>query len=171
MTILTAKQERFVEEYLIDLNATQAAIRAGYSKNGAQVQGHRMLSNANVAEAIQSAKAERSKRTEITQDYVLTNIVETLERCRQVRPVIRADGSPAMVETEDGEMAPAFKFDPANALKAAELLGKHLVMFTDKVDHTSSDGTMSPAQMTEEQVDARLAELEGKRANDDPTVH
>jgi phage terminase small subunit len=52
MTILTAKQERFVEEYLIDLNAMHAAIRAGYSKNGAQVQGHRMLSNANVAGAI-----------------------------------------------------------------------------------------------------------------------
>ena len=68
-------------------------------------------------------------------------------------------------------MAPAFKFDPANALKAAELLGKHLVMFTDKLDHTSSDGTMSPAQMTEEQVDARLTELEAKRTNDDPTVH
>jgi hypothetical protein len=47
---------------------------------------------------------------------------------------------------------------------ALEKLGKHLAMFTDKVDHTSSDGTMSPAQMTEEQVDARLAELEAKRA-------
>jgi len=59
-----------------------------------------------------------------------------------VRPVIRADGSPAMVETEDGKLAPVFKFDAANALKAAALLGKHLSMFTDKVDHTSSDGTM-----------------------------
>ena len=171
MTKFTAKQERFVEEYLIDLNATQAAIRAGYSKKTSYSMGQRLLKNVEVAAAIAKAQGARSKRTGITQDYVLANIVETLERCRQVRPVILADGSPAMVETEDGKMAPAFKFDPANALKAAELLGKHLVMFTDKVDHTSSDGTMSPAQMTEEQVDARLAELEGKRANDDSTVH
>jgi phage terminase small subunit len=171
MNILTAKQERFVEEYLIDLNATQAAIRAGYSERTAKSQGQRLLTNVDIAAAIAATKKNRSQRTEITQDYVLTNIVEILERCRQVRPVVRADGSPAMVETEDGELAPAFKFDAANALKAAELLGKHLSMFTDKVDHTSSDGTMSPQQMTEEQVDARLAELEGKRTNDNPTVH
>lgn len=159
MTNLTAKQERFAQEYLIDLNATQAAIRAGYSKKTANEQGSRLLTNVKVATAIAEGKEKRSVRKEVTQDYVLTTIVETLERCRQVRPVTLADGSPAMVETEGGETAPAFKFDAGNALKAAELLGKHLAMFTNKLDHTSSDGNVPINQMTEEQIDARLDEL------------
>lgn len=68
---LTAKQQRFVEEYLIDLNATQAAIRAGYSKKTARQIGEQNLSKLDIAAAIDSAKQERSDRTEITQDMVL----------------------------------------------------------------------------------------------------
>lgn len=71
---LTAKQERFVAEYLIDLNATQAAIRAGYSEKGANVQGSKLLANANIQAAIQEAQAKRSNRTEITQDRVLQEL-------------------------------------------------------------------------------------------------
>jgi phage terminase small subunit len=142
MTNLTAKQERFVEEYLVDLNATQAAIRAVYCEKTARSVGSENLAKPDIAAAITEAKKNRPDRPEITQDYVLANIVEVLARCRQVRPIVRADGTNAMVETEDGELAPAFKFDAANALRAAELLGKHLSMFTDKVDHSSSDGTI-----------------------------
>ncbi|GLX68316.1 terminase small subunit [Paenibacillus glycanilyticus] len=68
---LTAKQQRFVEEYLIDLNATQAAIRAGYSINTAAAIGYENLGEADVSAAIQQAIAERSKRTQITADRVL----------------------------------------------------------------------------------------------------
>jgi phage terminase small subunit len=68
---LTAKQQRFVEEYLIDLNATQAAIRAGYSEKTANEQAARMLANVSIQEAIRKAMEERSKRTEITADNVL----------------------------------------------------------------------------------------------------
>lgn len=71
---LNPKQLRFVEEYLIDLNATQAAIRAGYAIRGAEVQGFRLLSNAKVAEAVAEAQARRSERTEITQDMVLREL-------------------------------------------------------------------------------------------------
>lgn len=71
---LTAKQERFVAEYLIDLNATQAAIRAGYSEKSARSQGHRLLTNADIETAIQEARAERSDRTEVTQDRVLEEL-------------------------------------------------------------------------------------------------
>ena len=60
---LTEKQQRFVEDYLIDLNATQAAIRAGYSAKTADQQGSRMLANVKVQQAISVAMAERSKRT------------------------------------------------------------------------------------------------------------
>jgi phage terminase small subunit len=69
----------FVKEYLIDLNATQAAIRAGYSEKTANEQGARLLANVSVSEAIQHGMNERSKRTEITADYVLNTIVETIE--------------------------------------------------------------------------------------------
>lgn len=71
---LTEKQQRFVEEYLIDLNATQAAIRAGYSAKTADQQGSRMLANVKVQQAISVAMAERSKRTGINQDRVVLEL-------------------------------------------------------------------------------------------------
>lgn len=101
---LTPKQERFVAEYLIDLNATQAAIRAGYSAKTAQEQGSRLLSNVMVAEAIQAAMKAREERTEITQDRVL------LELSRiaffDPRKLLRDDGSPKPIgELDDGTAA------------------------------------------------------------------
>ena len=74
MAKLTPKQERFCEEYLIDLNATQAAIRAGYSANTAREQGAQNLSKLNIQEKIAELQAERSKRTEITQDRVVKEL-------------------------------------------------------------------------------------------------
>jgi phage terminase small subunit len=71
---LTPKQERFVQEYLVDLNATQAAARAGYSKKTADVQGARLLGNVKVQVVIQEAMQKRSQRTEITQDWVLEEL-------------------------------------------------------------------------------------------------
>jgi len=68
---LTPKQQRFVEEYLIDLNATQAAIRAGYSEKTAEVQGCRLLTIAKIGLAVREAMEKRSARTEITADRVL----------------------------------------------------------------------------------------------------
>ncbi|NOV25900.1 terminase small subunit [Cupriavidus necator] len=68
---LTDKQRRFVDEYLIDLNATQAAIRAGYSERTASEQSSRLLGNVKVAAAIERAQAKRSERTQITADKVL----------------------------------------------------------------------------------------------------
>ena len=67
---MTEKQKRFTEEYLIDLNATQAAIRAGYSPKNADKIGHELLGKTRVSEAISKAMAERSKRTGINQDRV-----------------------------------------------------------------------------------------------------
>lgn len=68
---LTAKQKLFVDEYLVDLNATQAAIRAGYSEKTANEQGARLLANVSVKEQIDERMKDREKRTEITQDMVL----------------------------------------------------------------------------------------------------
>lgn len=129
---LNPKQKLFVDEYLKDLSATQAAIRAGYSAKTAHSQGPRLLEHVGVKQAIQKALEERKERAEISQDYVLKVILDTMERCRQVQPVYDRNGNPVMVETPQGEIAPAYEFDAKNALKAAELLGKHLGIFVDK---------------------------------------
>jgi phage terminase small subunit len=71
---LNASQERFVAEYLVDLNATQAAIRAGYSAKTAEQQGSRLLRNVQVAEAVAKAMEQRRERTTITQDRVLEEL-------------------------------------------------------------------------------------------------
>ena len=71
---LTEKQKCFVEEYLVDLNATQAAIRAGYSPDTARATGHENLTKPNISEAIQTAIEERSKRTQIDQDMVIKEL-------------------------------------------------------------------------------------------------
>ena len=68
---MTPKQRRFVDEYLCDLNATQAAIRSGYSKKTARFIGAENLTKPNIAAAIAAAVAKRSDRTEVTADYVL----------------------------------------------------------------------------------------------------
>ena len=151
MARLTDKQQRFVEEYLIDLNATQAAIRAGYSEKTAQQMGAENLSKPVIAEAIQEAKNKRTERTEIDADYVLKTIQETIERCKQAIPVMLPDGGQAMVEDADGELHPMVKFDPSNVLKGAELLGKHLGMFVDqkKVDVTTNGESINKPTVIE----------------------
>jgi len=152
---MTPKQQRFVEEYLVDLNATQAAVRAGYSEKTARSQGQRLLTNVDIALAIEAGQAERSERTEVTQDYVLNSIVETIERCKQAEPVKYQNGDLVYVATPDGEMAPAYKFNATAVLKGSELLGRHLAMFTDKLVTKNA-----VEDMTDEEIDARLAELE-----------
>lgn len=150
MAKLNAKQQRFVEEYLIDLNATQAAIRAGYKKSEyTDTNANKLLENTRISEAIDKAMAERSKRTGINQDRV----IQELARIAFVNPqnVINAeDGSVKDGATEDdlaciqsvkvktmsGDKGWSEEREVKlnDKLKALELLGKHLGMFTDKVE-------------------------------------
>lgn len=132
---LTGKQQLFIDEYLIDLNATQAAIRAGYSEKTAGSMGDENLKKPEIAKAIQEAMNKRAKRTEVNADYVLRTIVDTIERCKQAEPVLDREGSPT------GE----YRFDSTAVLKGAELLGKHLKMFTDKTELTGKDGAELPS--------------------------
>lgn len=149
---LTAKQRAFVQEYLIDLNATQAAVRAGYSKRTANEQGSRLLANVSVRSELQAAMDERAQRTQIDADYVLKTIHETVERCRQAKPVLDRKGEPVMVETPAGGLAPAYEFDPMAVLKGAELLGKHLKLFTDKTELSGPNGGPIPIQKIERTI-------------------
>ncbi|HBO7941521.1 TPA: terminase small subunit [Pseudomonas aeruginosa] len=88
---LTKKQRLFVDEYLIDLNATKAAIRAGYSTRRATEIGYQLLQRPEVAQAIQAAMAERSKRTEVEADYVIRRLREIDEM--DVLDILEDDGS------------------------------------------------------------------------------
>ena len=133
---LSDKQQKFIEEYLIDLNATKAAIRAGYSEKTAQQIGSENLSKPVIAESIQKAFEDRSRRTEVTQDYVLTTIQDTIERCTQAEPVKYKNGEQVMTETPDGDVVPAYTFNANGVLKGCELLGKHLKLFTEKIEHS-----------------------------------
>lgn len=113
MRPLTAKQKRFVDEYLIDLNATQAAIRAGYSSHTANEIGAENLAKPSIAAAVAAAVEARKQRTEISQDYVLGGLRGEAE--------YRGEGS-----------------SHSARVQAYHLLGKHVGMFGDKlkVDHS-----------------------------------
>lgn len=144
---LTDKQKKFVEEYLIDLNATQSAIRAGYSPKTANEQGARLLANVSIQEAISKAMAERSRRTGINQD----RIVQELARIAFVKitDVVDPDGEintnasdddlacieSYKVEDSDSVNGSSSKREVklASKIKALELLGKHVGMWNDKI--------------------------------------
>ncbi len=145
MAKLTAKQQRFCDEYLIDLNATQAAIRAGYSAKTADQQGSRMLTNVKVQQEIAEKMAERSKRTGINQDRVLQEIaklalvniddVVDLETGRVRKTATKEDlaciQSIKIKPTEFGTEREIKFYDKKGSL---ELAGKHLGMFKDKAE-------------------------------------
>ena len=119
---LSAKQEAFVNEYLIDLNATQAAVRAGYSERTAMVQASRLLRNVKVAAAVKQGRGERMERTEIDQDWVINGLVENYNRAMEAVPVLDAKAGPTGRYTYNG----------AVANRALELVGRHLGMFIDR---------------------------------------
>jgi phage terminase small subunit len=110
---LTAKQQLFVTEYLVDLNATQAAIRAGYSERTAMEQGYQLLRKTSVQEAIAEAREARSERVIWTADEILRDLKE---------------------------IATDRHIEPKDRIKAYELGGKHLAMWKDKIEHSGSLG-------------------------------
>lgn len=142
MPKLTDKQKEFVRQYLVDLNATQAAVRAGYSVKTAYRQGADLLQKTSIREAIEKAQAKRARRVEVTQDYVLSNLVEVVERTMQRAPVLDRKGE----QVTDEEGRAVWTFDAKNANRALELLGKHLGIFTDKVKAEVSGPDGGPVQ-------------------------
>ena len=123
MAKLTAKQEMFCKEYLIDLNATQAAIRAEYSEKTAQQVGSENLSKPVIAEYIQELFDARANKVDVSAEWVLTSLKSVANRCMQEEQVMTKDGP-------TGE----YKFDSSGANKSLELIGKHLKLFTEKLE-------------------------------------
>ena len=127
---LTNKQKRFVEEYLVDMNGAAAARRAGYAQKSAAGSATRLLHNPGVRAALDAARSERSARVGVEADYVVNALVEIVERCMQREPVRTARGEQATDEEGRG----VWRFDAKSANRALELLGRHLGMFTDKME-------------------------------------
>lgn len=153
---LTEKQERFCQEYLLDLNAKRAAVRAGYSEKTAYSIGHENLKKPEVSSRISELKKKRTERTEITVDYVLSGLKEVAERCLQKSPVMKWDYvSKQMVQVQDEEGRFVWSFDSQGANRAFELLGKHVGVFE------KDNGQKKPeaAPFTDVQVEKIIAEL------------
>lgn len=135
MAELTDKQRKFVSEYLVDLNATQAAIRAGYSSRNASKIGPELLGKTGVRAAIEAAQAQREKRTLVTVDYVVSTLREVAERCLQRAPVTNAKGE----QLKDADGKDIWRFDSSGANRALELLGKHVNAFGERKEETPED--------------------------------
>lgn len=149
MAKLNEKQKRFVAEYLVDLNATQAAIRTGYSPKTAYSMGQRLLKNVEIQNAIQEAMQKRERRTEVTQDRVIaelaaigfakaTDYAEIEGPMVTIKPTadLTPEQAAAVAGIEQGNFG--IKVKLYDKVRALELLGKHLGMFADKVEHSGS---------------------------------
>ena len=183
---LTAKQQRFCDEYLIDLNATQAAIRAGYSERTANEQGSRLLANVSVQKYLQKRKIDRIERTEITQDMVLLELAniafsnaadyaavvekDATIQCENgaIMPLYDEEGNPVKYRTVEPVLTAdltesqkralsvikkgrdGFEIKPYDKIRALELLGKHLGMFTETVKLTGNVNNPMEGLTTEE---------------------
>ena len=131
---LTPKQNRFVEEYLIDLNATKTAVRAGYSEKTARQIGSENLSKPAIQEAIARAKRDRSEATKIDAEWVLKQAVELHRRCMQeIKPALHPKTRKQMKD-EEGNLL--FVFNAAAANRSLELIGKHteIAAFRDRLE-------------------------------------
>lgn len=148
---MTPKQKIFIREYLIDFNATRAAISAGYSKKTAKQQGSRLLTNVDVRAALEQKSTKMAEKLEISAEYVLSTIKQTVERCSQAVEVLDREGRPT------GE----WKEDSFAVLKGCELLGKYLKLFTDKVEHSGQieNVTFDASHVSDEQLASWEASL------------
>lgn len=126
---LTAKQQRFCDEYLIDLNATQAAIRAGYSEKAARQIATENMAKPSIKEYIEKRMAEKEAALVADQAEVLKYLTSVMRGQSQSEVVVVEGVGEGCSEARAMQKAP----DEKERLKAAELLGKAHMMFTDKV--------------------------------------
>lgn len=125
---LRPKQQKFVDEYLIDLNATQAAIRAGYSKRTARFIGSENLTKPDIAAAIAAAQAKRSAKVELTAEFVLQGLRDNLAIAMSKK-----------------------LWNGSVANRALELLGKHIGLFPDRHEFTGRNGGPLQVSVVEDQ--------------------
>lgn len=147
----SGKMEQFAREYVKDYNATQAAIRAGYSEKTASSIGSRLLKEPRVLELVKENQKALVKKSCLTEEKIINKLENILDHCMSAVPVTEWDYSEhCLVETG------LYQFDSKGALKAIELLGKHLGLFNDK--HGSGQERKDDGFM--EALEAKVGELD-----------
>lgn len=164
MTKLTDKQKKFIDEYLVDLNATQAAIRAGYKEKAAYRTGAENLRKPQIQEEIQKRMEDRQKRTEITQDMVLqelaaiafaraTDYVSVMGGMVQVKDTDQLSDSQIAAIAGIKETQNGIEVKLGSKEKTLELLGRHLGMWNDKINVEGQVEAKNPfADLTTEEL-------------------
>ncbi len=142
------RHERFCQEYIKDYNGAQAAIRSGYAEHSAKQAASRLLTNADLLARVRELQREQVERLAVSQDYVVLQLLETYRRCLEATPVLKFDPDTGQLE-ETG----TYQFDSKGALRALELIGKHLGMYNDKLQVTG--------QINTGQLDNVLKQLRG----------
>jgi phage terminase small subunit len=157
---MNVKQEQFCREYLIDLNAAQAAIRAGYSKRSARTIGHRLLTNDDVQATISKLKADRSREVGVDAQWVLKRLVriadfdirKLFDNEGNLLPIKQLDEDTALalasidigeITNGDGFISQTKKVKAIDKRAALELIGRHVGMFVDKVETKITEGQVT----------------------------
>ncbi|BES72172.1 hypothetical protein RE428_31900 [Marinobacter nanhaiticus D15-8W] len=142
-----AKMRHFADLYLGGPDEVRsdaaACYRALYPKSAhhsSRGHGSEYLNHPYTQAYIKEKMEAMTEECDITVKYILTTITDTIERCRQAKPVLDRKGDPVLVETEDGEMKPAYTFDANNVLRGADMLAKYKGMYAEKVELTGKDG-------------------------------
>jgi phage terminase small subunit len=133
-----ARHERFAQELAKGATADEAYQLAGYSANRGNAST--LKAKQIIADRVEEILGAIADRVVIDEAYVLSTIKDTVERCRQAEPVRDRKGEIVLTETPDGSVAPAYVFNSNSVLRGAELLGKHIGMFKERVEHTGKDG-------------------------------
>lgn len=187
-TDLTSKQIRFCQEYIVDMNATQAAIRAGYSEKSAMEQGYQLLQKTPVRQKVDELKVAQQKRIEISADTILRELLRLatvdvtqafdergwLKDLKDIpEDVRRAISGLEIQELFQGEgedrhiIGVVRKLRFYDKIKPLELLGKHIKLFADRIEHSGPDGkpieTINKNQISDEELDAKIKALMAKK--------
>ena len=133
-TALTYKKERFCQEYTVDYNQTAAAIRAGYAEKSAAKTGCKLMKRPEIRAYIHQLQEEQKERLMLTSDRVLIELMDVYQKCKQEVPVNEWNYSEHRMEPT-GE----YQFDSKGAIKALEMIGRHLGMF-DRKEQTTDEG-------------------------------
>lgn len=168
--LANARHELFCQEMAKGASQTDAYTAAGY--NGDRTAASRLATKVNIAARVAEIKTAAAEMVIIDEAYVLSTIKDTVERCRQAEPVRDRKGEIVLTETPTGDLAPAYVFNSTSVLKGAELLGKHIGMFKERVEHTGANGgPIETIDRSDRDIAKDIAFLLAKGAKAQPTVN
>ena len=158
---MSPKENRFVAEYLKDQNATQAAIRAGYSKRSAGNQGNRLMKNDEIKAAIDDRVQSIAEKVGASKEYVLAALKEVVERSLQRIPVMEFDyEEKRLVQKRDADGNGMWEFDAAGANGALRMLGQHHKLFTEVHEHGLTEVSLQKIKEGRERARRAVADRE-----------